>query len=183
MRSVIQRVILVAVLGLSMPFGCTRSSETGLAPGNFPPTTSYPSLDGGKLISLSDFQGKVVLLNIWATWCGPCVQEMPGLERLYAKYKDKGLVVLAVAVDDSQESVEQFRRQYGLSFPIALDDDGQIKADYQISGVPETFIIGRDGRLVLLPDPEDGELVVRITGPRRWDSPNSQVRFEKLLKK
>lgn len=171
------------LLGLvaTLEIGCTRARDTGLAPGNFPPHFSLPSLDGTRQISLSDYQGKVVLLNFWATWCGPCVQEMPGLERLYTKLKDRGFVVLAVAIDDSKESVEQFRQQYGISFPVALSEDGQVKADYQTSGVPETFIVGKDGRLVLMPDPEDGELSVRMTGPRRWDSPNSVVRFEKLI--
>lgn len=161
--------------------GCTRSGETGMNPGDFPPQFKLPSVEDQSPLGLADFRGKTVLLNFWATWCGPCVEEAPALQRLFERFKDKNFVVLAVAVDDEIEKVSEFRRRFGLSFPVLIDEDGGIKNPYGTTGVPESFFVGPDGKLKLVPDPDSGDPIVRIVGPRAWDSPNSVHRIERML--
>lgn len=97
--------------------------------------------------SLADYKGKVVLLNVWATWCPPCQAEMPSIEKLYQRYGAQGLNVVAVSVDDavSEDSIRAFARDFGLTFQILHDPTGRIEQTYQTTGYPETFVIGKDG--------------------------------------
>ena len=97
--------------------------------------------------SLADYKGQVVLLNLWATWCGPCRSEMPSLEKLQQELGPKGLKIVAVSVDNPgmEEAIRDFRKEFGLTFEILYAPDGKIRDDYQATGFPETFIIGRDG--------------------------------------
>jgi thiol-disulfide isomerase/thioredoxin len=97
--------------------------------------------------SLADYKGQVVLLNLWATWCGPCRSEMPSLERLHRELGPKGLKIVAVSVDEPgmESAIRDFRKEFGLTFEILYAPDGKIQYDYQATGFPETFIIGRDG--------------------------------------
>ena len=158
---------------------CTRSGEVGVNPGDMAPDFRVQNLEG-KEVALSSFRGKVVLLNFWATWCAPCIAEMPALERLYSKYKSKGFEVVAVAGDDTVESVREFQRKYGLSFTILLDSRDVTAKPYRIIGFPESFVIGRDGKLIMFTDPDDGNPTVRMTGPRDWDSEEVTAQIEKL---
>jgi len=122
-------------------------------------------------VSLSDYQGKVVLLNFWATWCMPCRQEMPSMERLWKKYQDKGLVILAVSIDEGSPSrVRSFAKKLKLSFPVALDPDGKASDLYQVSGLPVSFLIDQEGRIA-----------AKITGSEDWVSEKSIARIEGLL--
>ena len=102
----------------------------------------------------------------------PCVAEMPSLERLYSKLKEKGFTILAIGGDDDPERLREFQRQFGLSFPVLYDTDGDVQFRYHVSGFPESFLIDREGKLTLLPDPYDNMPTIRIVGPREWDSPN-----------
>ena len=97
--------------------------------------------------SLADYRGEVVLLNVWATWCLPCRVEMPSIEKLYQAYGPKGLKVVAVSIDDpgTDAQIRDFARTFGLNFEILHDSPNRITDDYQITGYPETFVIGRDG--------------------------------------
>jgi thiol-disulfide isomerase/thioredoxin len=158
---------------------CQTGVGVGLNPGDSPPPIEFPRIDGSGLGSLSEHAGKVVLINFWASWCAPCVEELPALQRLYEQLGPKGFVVLGV--DDHAESLLQFKSRFGLSFPIVVDEQGGIKGKYRISGVPESFIVGRDGKLLMVSDPDDGQPVVRILGPRAWDSPDAIARISKLL--
>lgn len=162
---------------------CSRRSETGLYPGDHPPDFSLPTLAGNGVdtLTLSALKGRVVLVNFWASWCDPCVSELPAMERLYTRLKDRGLVILGVGVDDQPESLAEFQRKFGLTFPLVVDRTGEVKSRYKLSGVPESFIVDREGKLVLVPDPEDGVPTVRIMGPRAWDSPDAVARIERLL--
>ena len=175
-------VRLILTVGLSFLLCCSRAGETGVNPGDAPPEIKLPSL-GGKEISLADFKGKTVLLNFWASWCGPCVEELPSLQRLYQQLSNRNFVVVGVGIDDNQESLGEFKQRFGLTFPILVDEGGDSKSSYKISGVPESFIISADGKLLMFPDPENSELTVRIVGPREWDSPNSIANFNKILSK
>jgi len=107
------------------------------------------SLDG-KDVSLADLKGKIVFLNVWATWCGPCREEMPSMETLFDEFKDnKDFVMLAVSQDTrGRASVEQYVEKNGYHFTILLDPKNTVSSSYDVSGVPETFIINREGRIV-----------------------------------
>ncbi len=102
----------------------------------------------GKRFSLSDQKGKVILLNIWATWCAPCREETPDLQELYTKYKDEGFLVLGVSIDKQGESVvKPFMEEYGVTYPMVIDR-GTIMDKYgPTMGVPTTYIIGKEGNL------------------------------------
>lgn len=104
----------------------------------------------GRLVTLDDLRGKVVFLNVWATWCGPCREEMPSIETLYDEFKnDKDFVILAVSQDTrGRAAVEPYVEQNGYHFEVLLDPENKVGESYDVGGVPETFIIDRDGRIV-----------------------------------
>ncbi|MDR2484194.1 MAG: TlpA family protein disulfide reductase [Treponema sp.] len=130
---------------------------------------SLPLLDGGAL-TLSSLKGKVVLLNFWATWCPPCRQEMPSMEALYRRFKDMGLAFLAVDIQESNRQVGGFMKDFGLTFPVALDASGSISNKYGIRGIPTTFVIDRDGGII-----------ISAVGGRDWSNPAVVSAFEVLL--
>lgn len=119
---------------------------------------------------LSDFRGKVVFLNFWATWCGPCRFEMPSMEKLYQRLKDKGLEIIAVNLQEDSSSVRQFVDEYGLSFPVLLDTTGRIGATYGARSIPTTYIVDREGFVF-----------AGTIGTREWDTEDYLRFFEKLL--
>ncbi|BCB95138.1 thiol:disulfide interchange protein [Dissulfurispira thermophila] len=125
----------------------------------------------GKKVKLSEFRGRVILLNFWATWCGPCKAEMPSLNNLYNEFKDKGFVVLAVSVDTSEKSVKSFIKDNKLSFPVLMDKNKAVSFDdYGVLGLPTTFLIDKNGGIV-----------EKIMGEREWDSPQIKERILKLI--
>ena len=137
------------------------------------PGFTFPALGGGT-ISLSDHRGKVVLVNIWATWCPPCIDELPSLQNLYLKMKEKGqpFEILAVDIDAlGAEPVQKFVDRFKLTFPIPLDPRGTIKKLYRTTGVPESFLV----------DPQ-GRLVEKVIGARKWDSPEVIAFIEQILR-
>ena len=97
--------------------------------------------------SLADYKGQVVLVNIWATWCLPCEREMPMLQRLAEEYKAKGFRIVAVSVDSPgmERVIRDFIQRYGLTFDVLYDADARIKLDYTTTGIPESFIVAKDG--------------------------------------
>ena len=107
---------------------------------------SLTALDG-KTYSLAGLRGKVVLLNFWATWCPPCRKEMPDLDKLYREFSSKGLVVLAVS-DEKRETVKKFLAGKDYRFPILLDPDRKLHSDFDVEGIPNTFLFDRDGNLI-----------------------------------
>lgn len=121
---------------------------------------------------IADYEGEVVLLNIWATWCLPCRVEMPSMERAAGVLGPKGLRIVAVSVDvpGTADRITAFVKEYGLTFEILHDAPGRIQEQYQTTGVPETFIIGRDGRVRR-----------RIIGADNWASAANIAFLERLL--
>ncbi|MER3468893.1 MAG: TlpA family protein disulfide reductase [Thermoflexus sp.] len=109
---------------------------------------TLPALDGGT-VSLTQFRGRAVILNFWATWCPPCRAEMPALQRVYARYADRGLVVLGLnaTASDDPAAVRAFQQRYGLTFPILLDESGTVNRTYGVAALPTTFFIGPDGQI------------------------------------
>jgi peroxiredoxin len=125
---------------------------------------------GGGEVALSGLQGQVVFLNFWATWCPPCRAEMPSMENLYLRFKDQGLAFAAVDLMESADAVEGFVREHGFTFPVLLDTRGEAGGRYGIQAVPSTFILDRDGNIILY-----------AAGARDWDTPQMIEAFDKLL--
>jgi len=121
-------------------------------------------------IRLSDFQGNVIFLNFWATWCIPCKKEMPDMKRLEEKFKDRAFVILTVNMQESSEKIKKFYADLNLSFETALDPDGKIFNMYKVNQLPVTYIIDKQGMVV-----------ARAVGPRLWDSERSFEYFRHLL--
>ncbi|MCC5810702.1 MAG: TlpA family protein disulfide reductase [Ectothiorhodospiraceae bacterium] len=101
----------------------------------------------GENLRLSEYRGQVVLLNFWATWCGPCRQEMPPLNVLHERYQRLGFVVLGVSIDDDPSVAVRMAEQLGVSYPILFDADKQASRLYEVVGMPSTYLIGRDGKV------------------------------------
>lgn len=172
---------LAVAIAVACLTSCNSIERSGLTPGDNAPPFELTSLTEGAQ-KLSDFRGKVVVLNFWATWCQPCVSELPSLQRLYTDYKSKGLEIVAIGIDDEPSNLEEFRRSYGLSFPILIDRDGSVKSKYKLTGVPETFFLDRDGKITMLVSPLDGRPAIKITGPVDWDAPRAREQLDLLLK-
>jgi peroxiredoxin len=113
----------------------------------------------GRQLSSADWKGKVVLVNFWATWCPPCLEEMPAMERLWRAHKDAGFVLVAVSVDTDPRKVAPFVTEHRLTFPVALDSTMSVANKYGVRALPSSFIVGKDGGLAGL-----------ALGPRAWDS-------------
>ena len=111
------------------------------------PAFALATLEGAPL-SLAGHRGNIVVLNFWASWCYPaCYEEAPVLERNWRGYRDRGVVVVGVAIQDTREAAEKFVGDFGLTFPIAQDLKGTVSVDYGVYGVPETFFLDRQGRI------------------------------------
>jgi len=124
------------------------------------PDFTLEDMQGNK-VSLSDFAGKVVIVNFWATWCPPCLEEMPSMEKLLQKYKGEDFVLLAINVEENSHSiVEKFLKKNPYTFPVLLDQDAVVQQIYGAYRFPETVVIGRNGIVV-----------ARIVGGRDWMDP------------
>jgi cytochrome c biogenesis protein CcmG, thiol:disulfide interchange protein DsbE len=143
---------IVAVLGGALWYGshALKDELVGVDVGARAPIFAGATLDApAKSKSLADYKGKVVLLNIWATWCGPCRTEMPSIEALHKEFGPKGLHVVAVSIDDpgKADDIRKFLKDFGLTFEVLHDSTKAIQAAYQTTGVPETFVIAADGTI------------------------------------
>jgi len=123
--------------------GQTAPTE-GIQAGNRAPDFQLFNLEG-EAISLSGLRGNPVALNFWASWCRPCVSEMPYLQEIYEEYSDKGLILLAINMGESSSKVERFMQNNNLSFPVLLDVGGVVAQQYSILNIPTTFFIDEDG--------------------------------------
>ena len=134
-------VILASVLmGLPMLACSTQDTKAD----DMAPDFQLYNLEG-ELVSLSDFRGSPVILNFWATWCGPCISEIPYLQQVHEEWSDKGVVLLAVNMGESPSEVEQFVGGNNLSFPVLLDVRQEVAQMYGIRYIPSTFFIDKDG--------------------------------------
>ena len=150
--------------------GAVRGAAGGAAGGST--TTAEPSPALREVKGIDDYTGEVVLLNIWATWCGPCRIEMPSMQRLQERLGPKGLRIVAVSVDDPGQAgaIRRFAQELGLTFELLHDPTKAIERTYQTTGVPETFLIGRDGTIRR-----------RSIGAEAWDSEANVAQLERLL--
>lgn len=137
--------------------GCSARNTSKENLGQAPPFT-LPSLEGQEK-TLEEFKGRPILLHFWATWCPPCREEMPLFQKIYSELSASGLVIIGINVGDSPEIVRNFVRELGISFPILLDEKGEIANKYGVRGLPTTFWIDPGGKIVDVtlggPLPED----------------------------
>ena len=155
-----QAVAVAAVAGLlALLVWKVTHQEAQAKVGKRAPAFTAKRLDGNGKLSLASLRGHPVVLNFWASWCAPCKREAPSLEQTYRQYRKQGLVVLGVDYTDATSDARAFVAKRGLTFPIVRDGNGVIGTRYGLSGVPETFVIDRRGRLVdhLLAPVEDGQ--------------------------
>lgn len=172
-RTVVLALAILAVVGIVALLAFNAGEPLGVEVGDRVPAYSAPSLDGGE-VSLADHLGEVVLVNVWATWCGPCRVEMASIQALYDTYRDRGFNVLAISIDagsDSRQVVEKFAAEYKLSFTILLDRDSRITRLLRTVGVPETFVLDREGRIAK-----------RVIGASDWGSEANRTLINELLK-
>lgn len=127
--------------------------------------------EDGKTYRLSDYRGKMVVLNFWATWCPPCRREMPSMERAYRKVKGENIAILAINVGEDENTVFAFTGHYPVTFPLPLDIDGTVIQKYPVIGLPTTFIV----------DPR-GYITHRAVGSREWDDDRLLGQLRKTLK-
>jgi len=135
------RAALIGVLAI-----CASVASSAVAPATTAPDFTLRTMDGPNL-RLQEQRGRVVMLNFWATWCGPCRQEMPHLNRLYEKYRASGFVLLGVNVDEDPRNAADVAAKLGLKFPVLLDTDKKVSRLYELATMPSTVLIDRDGRV------------------------------------
>jgi peroxiredoxin len=166
--------IIMALLGaLGLGVYAMHDELFPVEVGSNAPDFEARTVDGANAVRTFDaYKGKVVVLNIWATWCEPCKEEMPSFERLRREIPTPDLKIVAVSIDDmvGADSVRAYARNLGLSFEILLDSLHRIDRDYQVTGYPETFVIARDGTIRK-----------KWIGPAIWTSPANLALIRDLL--
>ncbi|MDI6728480.1 MAG: TlpA disulfide reductase family protein [Thermodesulfovibrionales bacterium] len=145
-RNIIWVIVILAVGIYLFPTIKNRVAFAGNKPAlnEMAPEFSLKDLNG-KNVRLSDFKGKVVLVNFWASWCPPCKMEIPGFQKIYTAYKDKGFTIIGISTDDVSPS---FIKDMGMTYPVVMADDKVIRDYGNISGIPTSFLVGRDGRII-----------------------------------
>jgi cytochrome c biogenesis protein CcmG/thiol:disulfide interchange protein DsbE len=167
------RAALVVAVVLAAAFGYRQLAQNkgyALRRGSEAPGFRLPSLAGGE-VDLSSYRGRVVVLNFWATWCPPCVSEMPSLERLHRTLGPQGLAVVSVSADEDEAVLRRFVSANALSLPVLRDPGGRVASGrYRTTGYPETFVLDRRG-----------VLLQHVVGPAEWDEPQALAHFRALL--
>ena len=178
-----KRPYAYALVGVAMLVSLAWINQDRIPPGTIgtvAPDFAFKDLDGD-LVHLSDHRGEVVLVNIWATWCPPCVEEMPSMERLYQKIGGDGFEILAVSIDAELGQfdllgygggdIRALADSFGLTFPILHNPSGDIQRLYRTRGVPESFLIGKDGMIYK-----------KVVSSTEWDAPEYKELIRRLIR-
>ena len=133
-----------------LAWGLSGVSLPGLRPGGLDraPDFTLPLLNGEGEISLADLRGKTVVLNFWASWCAPCREEAPVLEKVWRQYRERGVVFLGVNIDDTREGALKFLEEFGITYPSVYDYSGATTVAYRVTAIPTTYVVDRAGRIV-----------------------------------
>jgi cytochrome c biogenesis protein CcmG, thiol:disulfide interchange protein DsbE len=149
-KSFIVVIAVLAVIGL-LGFGLLSKGEASLSVGDPAPDKELETLDGSGTGQIADYRGKWVLVNFWASWCGPCRTEAPALEAFQQRHGGEDFTVLGIDLDDNTDDARAFVERYGLTYPQLRDGDGRDRRDvYGMTGFPESFLIDPDGRVALI---------------------------------
>ncbi len=134
--------------------GLTRLADT-------PPAPDFSLLDmDGEVYRLSDFRGRVVIVNFWATWCPPCREEMPSMQRAWEQLQTEGILMVGINVGEDEDTIFQFTADYPVDFPLLMDSDSAVTGQWPVRGLPTTYVVDPAGRLVY-----------QAIGSREWDDP------------
>ncbi len=165
-------VVIVTVLVGALVAGVALSPELRpVRPGSRAPDFEAVDVATGQTVTLADYAGQIVLLNLWATWCPPCEREMPSMQRLHEQLRSRGLKVVAVSVDAMDSSdVLAWVRERNLTFDVLHHRGGRLERLYQTTGLPESFVVDMQG-----------VIVKKEIGAREWDSPSQEAFFLRLL--
>ena len=173
MRPVRNALVALGLAALVLALWSQRGNVGPVDVGAVAPSYAAATLAGDTL-QLDALRGRVVLLNVWATWCAPCIEEMPALQRLHEQLAPRGLSVVAVSVDvagpRTDADVLSFIDQFGLTFTVLRDASGRIEDAFGVAGLPTTFVIDRNGRIQR-----------KVLGARDWDDPALASEIESLL--
>jgi cytochrome c biogenesis protein CcmG/thiol:disulfide interchange protein DsbE len=168
--SLVAGSVMTVVFGVALAIKLRPQIDL-IGPGSKTPDFHVMNARTGRPASLADYRGKVLLLNIWATWCDPCRVEMPAMEKLNEHLAGTDLRIVAVSVDkDGPDVVMKFVNSLGLRFDILQDQSGDIQRTLQTTGVPESFVIDRDG-----------VIIKKIIGAEQWDAPVNEALIRTLL--
>ena len=143
--------------------GLTRLKDTPQAP-----DFSLHDMDG-KVYRLSDYRGRVVIVNFWATWCPPCREEMPSMQRAWEQLEAEGIVMLGINVGENEDTIFEFTANYPVDFPLPMDRDSAVIAQWPVRGLPTTFVVDPAGRIVY-----------QAIGSREWDDPALMAQIRAL---
>lgn len=165
------RLLLALTLLFSTPFASAFEAGKGLTRLEDAPEAADFSLKDldGKEHRLSEYRGKVVIVNFWATWCPPCREEMPSMQRAWEQLKQEGVLMLGVDVGEDEDTIFQFTANYPVDFPMLLDRDTKVLEQWPVRGLPTTFIVDPDGRIVY-----------QAIGGREWDDPELMAAIRAL---
>ncbi|HLD74413.1 MAG TPA: redoxin domain-containing protein [Bdellovibrionota bacterium] len=172
MKKSLQLAVILLILGglFFYYFSTNNFSGSFIKEGDLVPDFTLKTKDGRK-VSLSQYRGKVVILNFWATWCSPCVTEIPSLNQLGASLKDENLEIIAVSLDTSWSDVDELFTQLGVpKFTVVLDEEGQVTSKFGTQLVPESFIID-----------QNGVVIKKIIGAIDWNSNDTRHMIKLLL--
>ncbi len=150
----------ILCFAVSMSIPCTLSADDGVLPEVSPtpaPPFSLHDPQGGRH-QLQDYRGRVVIVNFWASWCVPCRRELPSMNRAWAELSTKGITMLAINLGDEVTAVKDFLSDFPIDFPVLLDQQGRTSQEWQVRGLPTTFVLN-----------PQGEIVYRVVGEREWD--------------
>jgi cytochrome c biogenesis protein CcmG/thiol:disulfide interchange protein DsbE len=162
--------VLVLILGGAVYLALRQYQPRPLAIGDSAPDFTLPAIPSGSLDS-REYHQQVVVLNFWATWCAPCVEEIPSLEKFAARMRPQEVVVLGVSVDDDREALEEFVKKYRINYAIGVDPNRALAARFGTFQFPETYILDRHGRLA-----------EKVIGAIDWDDPRLQSFVQELAR-
>ena len=167
--------LVLALLGLSVAAPTVAENSTStlhpLADRPMAPDFALPDIDAA-IHRLSDYRGQVVIVNFWATWCPPCREEMPSMQRAWEQIQDENIVILAIDIGEDEDTIFTFTGDYPVEFPLLLDLDSSVIQDWPVRGLPTTFVI----------DPQ-GRIAYRAIGTRDWEDPALLDTLRKLHEK
>ncbi|RFU69052.1 thiol-disulfide oxidoreductase ResA [Bacillus sp. V59.32b] len=150
-RRLVLRTVILLLLGAALVYSLyanfTKDQDTSVKMGSIPPDFVLTDMEGNKH-RLSDYKGQGVLLNFWGTWCKPCEREMPYMDNQYKKYKDQGVQILAVNINESDYAVQSFVDKHKLTFPVLIDKGEEVRMAYDINPLPSTLLIDKEGKVV-----------------------------------